>query len=130
MEKGGDELAQMLSLSRSSRRSPSPTPIWSSLLSAWHKQTGKLVTTVTVKHICSDAIEIANKINLADPDLQTEANELCKYCRVINPAKLGADAEKLIRDNKATIVVVKDKDEGNYIVTVSIPQPHREHHRR
>ncbi len=67
------------------------------------------------------AIEIANKINLADPDLQTEANELCKYCRVINPAKLGADAEKLIRDNKATIVVVKDKDEGNYIVTVSIP---------
>lgn len=67
------------------------------------------------------AIEIANKINLSDPDLQTESNELCKYCRQIDPVKLGADAEKLIRDNKATIVVVKDKDEGSYIVTVTIP---------
>ncbi len=67
------------------------------------------------------AIEIANKINLSDPDLQTESNELCKFCRVIDPAKLGVDAEKLIRDNKATIVVVKDKNEGSFIVTVSIP---------
>jgi hypothetical protein len=67
------------------------------------------------------AIDIANKINMADPDLQTESNELCKYCRVIDPVKLGADAEKLIRDNKATIVVVKDKDEGSYVVTVTVP---------
>ena len=67
------------------------------------------------------AIDIAGKISMVDPDLQTESNELCKYCRVIDPSKLGKDAEKLIRDNKATIIVVKDKDEGNFIVTVTIP---------
>ncbi len=69
------------------------------------------------------AIDTATKINLSDPDLQTEANELGKFCRVIDPSKLGADAAKLITDNKAVIVVVKDKDkdEGNYIVTVTIP---------
>lgn len=67
------------------------------------------------------AIDTAAKCGISDPDLQTEANELGKFCRVIDPAKLGKDAEKLIRDNKATIIVVKDKDEGNFIVTVTIP---------
>ncbi|MBX9951319.1 MAG: hypothetical protein K2Y39_19275 [Candidatus Obscuribacterales bacterium] len=67
------------------------------------------------------AVDVAAKLSLSDPDLQTEANELGKFCRVIDPGKLGKDAEKLIRDNKATIIVVKDKDEGNFIVTVTIP---------
>ncbi len=67
------------------------------------------------------AVDTAAKINMADPELQTEATELGKFCRVIDPSKLGKDAEKLIRDNKATIIVVKDKDEGNFIVTVTIP---------
>jgi len=67
------------------------------------------------------AIDVAGKIGMADPDLQTEANELGKFCRVIDPSKLGKDAEKLIRENKATIIVVKDKDVGNFIVTVTIP---------
>ena len=67
------------------------------------------------------AVDVAAKIGLSDPDLQAEANELGKFCRVIDPIKLGKDAEKLIRENKATIIVVKDKDEGNFIVTVTIP---------
>lgn len=67
------------------------------------------------------AIDTAAKCSISDPDLQVEANELGKFCRVIEPSKLGKDAEKLIRDNKATIIVVKDKDEGNFIVTVTIP---------
>ncbi|MBC7999844.1 MAG: hypothetical protein IAF58_17955 [Leptolyngbya sp.] len=81
------------------------------------RQNGKYMESLVYLKRAADT---SNKLSLNDNELVTESGELCKFCRLIDPDKLGPNAAKVIKENKASLTVVKDKD-GQLLVTVTIP---------